>query len=286
MPESHEAASRRPVPDSVSQPIEILERSAHLGIYLKDTENRILWVNNDFARMFGFKPKDFIGKRVDEVISDPEILATLRRDDNFIYTAGKPHSNRILHWLGNPKNHFRLDRFPFMNKSGELAGIIGLVVEIDEALPLAETLKEELAAASQKLRETETALRVVTECRQQDLSLPQEQLGARLRDQVQPHLEHFKRTRPTPKQAELVELIETNLKNFYDPAYARLSSPSCMLSPTELKVAQLIRDGKTNKEIAKLLHLSKSTILTHRHHIRAKLGIKNQKVNLRTLLNS
>jgi len=53
-----------------------------------------------------------------------------------------------------------------------------------------------------------------------------------------------------------------------------------------LKVAQLIRDGKANKEIAQLLHLSKSTILTHRHHIRVKLGIKNKKVNLRSVLNS
>ena len=47
-------------------------------------------------------------------------------------------------------------------------------------------------------------------------------------------------------------------------------------SRTELKVAQLIRDGKTNKEIAEVLRLCKSTS-DHRHHIRVKLGIKKRK---------
>jgi DNA-binding CsgD family transcriptional regulator len=89
-----------------------------------------------------------------------------------------------------------------------------------------------------------------------------------------------------PDQLEYLDLIEENLKHFYDPNYAKLSGPEYKLSPTELKVAQLVRDGKTNKEIAKMLHLSKSTILTHRHHVRVKLGIRNKKVNLRSLLKS
>jgi len=85
---------------------------------------------------------------------------------------------------------------------------------------------------------------------------------------------------------KMLQLIEENLKSFYDANYAKLSGPEYKLSPTELKVAQMVRDGKTNKEIAKLMHLSKSTILTHRHHVRAKLGIRNKKVNLRSLLNT
>ena len=58
------------------------------------------------------------------------------------------------------------------------------------------------------------------------------------------------------------------------------------LSPKEAKIACLIKDGLTNKEIAKMLNLSKSTILTHRHHVRTKLGLKNKKQNLQTYLNS
>jgi DNA-binding CsgD family transcriptional regulator len=52
----------------------------------------------------------------------------------------------------------------------------------------------------------------------------------------------------------------------------------------EIKVANLIKEGRTNKEMAELLLRSKNTILFHRHNIRTKLGVKNKKINLRSHL--
>ena len=265
---------------------EIMERGSPIGIFLKDTDNRYLWVNHTFARIAGFQPGDFIGKRVEDVVSDPVALATSYKEDDYIYSTGKPLFNRTTARFNDQPGYYRIDKFPFINRNGELVGIMGLVVEVDEPQPPPAALKEERASTFKKLQDTETALRVLIERREQDVSLTREELSTKVKDLLAPYLEHLKQTQLTPQQAEFVGLIETNLKNFYDPAYARLSSPTYKLSPTELKVAQLIRDGKSNKEIAQLLHLSKSTILTHRHHVRVKLGIKNKKVNLRSLLNS
>jgi PAS domain-containing protein/DNA-binding CsgD family transcriptional regulator len=286
IPESHERVPARPKPGYASELHEILEISAPLGIFLKNSENRYLWVNDALARMIGFKPKDIIGQRTEDLISDPEILAITRQEDDYIYSSGKPLFNQIVPLFNSQSGYYRLDKLPFINKNGKLTGIIGLVVEVDEAPPPIEALNKELRSMSQKVQETETALRVLIERREQDLALSSEALNVKVKDLVVPYLEHLKQTRLSREQVEYVNLIETNLKNFYDPAYAKLSSSTFNLSPTELKVAQLVRDGKTNKEIAQLLHLSKSTILTHRHHIRVKLGIKNQKVNLRSLLDS
>jgi DNA-binding CsgD family transcriptional regulator len=52
----------------------------------------------------------------------------------------------------------------------------------------------------------------------------------------------------------------------------------------EIRVASLVKEGKTNKEIAEILMVSKNTILFHRHNIRVKLDIKNKKINLRSHL--
>ncbi|MEJ5359939.1 MAG: LuxR C-terminal-related transcriptional regulator [Desulfobacterales bacterium] len=56
------------------------------------------------------------------------------------------------------------------------------------------------------------------------------------------------------------------------------------LSPTEIRVANWIREGRSSKEIAKRLGLSPRTIHTHRYNIRKKLNLSGAGKNLRAHL--
>jgi len=57
-------------------------------------------------------------------------------------------------------------------------------------------------------------------------------------------------------------------------------SPSAIMTSRELAVCQLIREGLSTKEIAERLAISAKSVQTHRNHIRRKLGLLNQSVNL------
>ncbi len=81
-------------------------------------------------------------------------------------------------------------------------------------------------------------------------------------------------------------IIESNLNDIVSPFVHGLSSKLIKLSPTELQVSNLIKQGNTTKEIAEIMNLATSTIDFHRNNIRKKFGIKNKKTNLRTYLSS
>ena len=56
------------------------------------------------------------------------------------------------------------------------------------------------------------------------------------------------------------------------------------LTPKEIQVAGLVKEGKTTKEIAELMISTTDAIEFHRKSLRKKLGLKNTKSNLRSYL--
>ena len=57
------------------------------------------------------------------------------------------------------------------------------------------------------------------------------------------------------------------------------------LSPREVEICNLIKNGETSKEIAKILDISIVTVNKHRERIRKKLVISNKHINLASYLN-
>ena len=137
-----------------------------------------------------------------------------------------------------------------------------------------------------EVEEAKAALRFLLREGVAELEELKKEMYDRLANQILPFIESLKNTELNAEQRSYAELLETNARKLVEPFSRRISDPMYKLSPTETKIAHLVREGKSNKEIAKMLKLSKSTILTHRHHVRAKLGLKKKKQNLRSYLSS
>jgi DNA-binding NarL/FixJ family response regulator len=97
---------------------------------------------------------------------------------------------------------------------------------------------------------------------------------------------HALETEVTPELKKYVALLKGNLEEIVSPFTSRLTKEFTSLTPAEIQICNMIKNGLTTKEIAQLRYISIATVSRHREHIRKKLNIANQKINLVTYLNT
>lgn len=173
-------------------------------------------------------------------------------------------------------------------RTSELATTnLKLEKEIEERKRAEKVLRireKELEAQSHHLEEVNTALRVLIKQREEDKNELSQNVLANVRELVRPYLEKLQKGSLDTSQKTLVSILTSNLDNIVSPFLGKLASRYVSLTPMEIRVANLVKEGRTNKEIAELLMLAKNTVLFHRHNIRTKLNLKNKKINLRSHL--
>jgi PAS domain S-box-containing protein len=230
-------------------------------------------------------------KTRDGNVLDVQLSSTLYMDRN-----GKPAGNIVtLRDISARKRaeealqryHDQLEEI-VEERTAELARAnVKLEREIDERKRVERALRHgeaELKAQSLHLEEVNTALKVLIKQHEDNKKEIGQTVVSNITELVAPYLDRLKKSRLGAEQRALVNIIEANLDNIVEPFASRLSSAFLNFTPMEIRVANLVKAGKTNKEIAGLLLLSKNTILFHRYNIRTKLGLKGKKINLRTHL--
>ena len=87
-------------------------------------------------------------------------------------------------------------------------------------------------------------------------------------------------------QRKYADILRTNLEEITSPFINRFLHQYQFLTPTEISVCSMIRNGLRTKEIAQMRSVSPATVNRHREHIRRKLKITNNHANLTTYLQS
>jgi DNA-binding CsgD family transcriptional regulator len=103
---------------------------------------------------------------------------------------------------------------------------------------------------------------------------------------VLPYLENLKHLHLNERQAAQVKVAEENLKKIVSPFLHNLTSSYLELTPREIQVANLVKEGMTTKEMTDILNISATAVDFHRKNLRSKFGIKNKKTNLMAFLAS
>ena len=146
--------------------------------------------------------------------------------------------------------------------------------------------EQALELKSRSLEEANTALKVLLQHREEDKATLEEQVLANVRKLVLPYLENLKHLNLNENQAAQVKIAEENLKKIVSPFLRNLTSSYLELTPREIQVANLVKEGKTTKEMTEILNISATAVDFHRKNLRSKFGIKNKKTNLMAFLSS
>jgi DNA-binding CsgD family transcriptional regulator len=212
-----------------------------------------------------------------EIYADENQRNTLRRlldkqgfVRNFEVQCRRKDGQRI--WISL---NFRVVR----DRDNKILFFEGTLVDITER----KKIQEDLENKSRSLEETNAALRVLLKQREEDKTDLEEKVLHNIKELVLPYIDKL-RAGQQSKDTVIVDIVESNLNEILSPFIKSMASRYANFTPKEIQIADLMKKGKTTKEISQILNLSPRTIDIHRYNIRRKLNINKKKVNLQSYL--
>ncbi len=212
--------------------------------------------------------------------------ATKWRQSSQVHMYGEPVGEVTIAYL---EERPPLDEGPFLSEERvlieALAERIGSVaMRMSAEQELQETNKQ-LIVERKALQEANVALRGVLARIEDEKQEIYKDLQANVDKILMPILHELTMQLPS-NQRQYAELLRTYLGDIVSPFVSHLSQTHLSLTATEVAVCNMIRSGLQTKEIAQVRRVSVGTINRHREHIRRKLKITNNNINLVTYLQS
>jgi PAS domain S-box-containing protein len=240
--------------------------------------------------LLGYEPNEITGKTPFDFMPEHEAthISEIAHSAMSSYAPFSSLVNINIHKDGR-QVILETSGIPIFDTNGNFSGYRGIDRDITDRNKTEEALKQrekDLAIQAQNLEEINIALKVLLKKRDEDRIELEGKVLSNIKELVLPYLEKIKKSGLDEMQGAYAGILESNLKEIVSSFSYRLSSAYLNLSPAEIKVANLVKQGKTNKEIAEMLNIATRTAAFHRERIRKKLGISNKKTNLKSYLSS
>lgn len=256
------------------------------GLIILDRDGRLIYVNQHLEEISGYSTEELIGHAIEEFLS-PEGLHFLQRrlsgqDDDLqraFEIAWKRKNGELRYSIISPQI--------LPGGDGDGGGSFAIITDITAKKKAEDAVRrreKELRHKNDQLAEMNTALRMLAKLREQDKSEIENRVTANLQQLVEPLIEKLQNSGLNDRQKIYTQLLSANLKEITSSFNQRVSPHLLVLTPAEIEVANMVKHGRTTKEIASLMMISARTVDMHRLNIRRKLGLHKRSTNLRSYL--
>jgi PAS domain S-box-containing protein len=264
----------------------LIESSPDAIAVVQDERHRL--INSEFTKLFGFTQQ--------ELDRDTTSFKTIREQDKDMIRrrikmrlAGEKISSEkwVSNFVAKDGGIFPCETSANVIQFNGRPAILVIIRDITERKQAEEALrksKEELRTKAHDLQEVNTALRVLIKQRADDKVDLEKKVLLNIEQRIQPLIQRIKGCKLDFRPKSFVNILESNVNEIVSSFSFRLNSRPEKITPAEIQICNLIKHGKTSREIADLLCVSDRTVAAHRRNIRRKFGIKNKKQNLRAYL--
>lgn len=236
---------------------------------------RFIEVNAAFEKLTGLGRDQVVGKTIRQFCPDTEqywfdqVDIALREGQSEVEGFHRPLNKHFLFSV------FRLDD----RRLGATLSDISARVAMEKAL------KTRVRESTTEAQNANTALKVVLKQNVQGQKKFEEKIVSNLNEMTRMHLDRLSASNLSHRQRTLLDAVNESLDSIASPLSRRFMLENMRFTPTESRIAGLIRRGKSSKDIAQILGVATSTVDFHRNNIRRKLKL-SRNTNLQSYLNS
>lgn len=242
--------------------------------------------NNAAASIYGLsKGIDLIGRPLSDFMEEaqPENVERVAE-----YVRNKfDMKNLITYEQDVDRNmHVGVNNISPFIEDGQVLFIWGASLDVTEhfaVLRALEVSKTELAEKAAALEEKNIALRELVASIELEKKDFKDRIVANIERVVLPSLDKI---RVKSDSTAYIEQHRQTLEDLTSSFGHRIADVKLRLTPREIEICNLVKNGMASKEIAAMLNIALHTVEKHRRTARNKLDLANKGINLRTYLNS
>lgn len=252
-------------------------------VWETDAQGNFIYCSPSCKALYGYEPRELLDRNAVETLilpEDREAQRTIFEDIRLHKITCKGLRCRAMRKDGTVipiETHC----LPVL-AGNTVVGFRGMSRDISEIL----ILELRLEHKAMELSEVNNALRLLLHQSAEARAEHERRIHGNLQRLVLPYLEKTQERCKDPELILHLRVATANLEKITSTFSLTLSTRLDGLTPRELEVAELIKQGRSTKQIAAILDLSSRTVEFYRDKLRVKLGIKSKKANLRSYLSS
>ena len=295
---------------AVQEKYDLIIQTTIDAIIMITEEGKISLWNPAAEKIFGYKREEVIGKDLHLLLTPAKYHEDYKIGFEQFKKRGKgPLTGKLLELTAVKKDgtHFPVGLSLSVAKVGTSWISVGIVRDITRRKKNEKALQDsrnnlekiveqrtvelkqanvELKRNSKQIGEANIALRILLQKASEAEKKLEEKILNNINELVAPYIDELLLKLRDRDNILLLHIIKDNLDKITSAFAQTLLLKYKSLTPREIQVADLIRHGRTTKEIAHLLNVSTCTVETYRANLRDKFRLRKKKANLRSFLKS